>query len=51
MASSSFSKTYADVTGKQFAKRVRSRRARFKRLKMNFPTKAVAKAIAALESF
>lgn len=41
---------YADVSPKQLAKRIRSRRARFKRLEMNFPKSAVAKAIAALET-
>lgn len=40
---------YTDIAPKTLARRIRSRRARFNRLEMNFPKKAVARAIAALE--
>lgn len=39
----------AEIKPKQAAKRLRSRRALFKRLDVAFPAKAVAQAIAALE--
>lgn len=38
-----------DITPKRLAKRLRSRRALFRRLDVGFPAKAVARAIAALE--
>jgi hypothetical protein len=41
---------YTDVNAKQLAKRIRSCRARFKRLDLAFPKRAVARAIAVLEA-